>query len=122
MDTTQFSLRDAFQSLTDRSRGTAVSARTASWQPLSASARHLDVEGADGVSHASPSSPEDSMSSTYSTSESGSSCSSRSGSPTPDEDGPEFQPELAQQAESSSEVRPTLFVALLSKKVPCTSF
>lgn len=118
LDTQGFSLRDAFQSLTDRSKGTAVSARSACWQPSFASARRPDIECADDMGHAPPSSPEDSRSSSYSTSHSGSSCSGRSNSSSSDDDGSEASAEHAQGAASGSEV----MLALFTTAVACNDF
>ena len=117
LDTPSFSLRDAFQSLTDRSKGTAVSAR---WAP--SSARRPDIMCADDVGHALPSSPEDSQSSSCSSGQSGSSCSSRSISHSSDEDGLEASAEHAQGGASRSEVMLALFTTALACSRFCITY
>ena len=107
LEACNFSVRDTFQALTNRSKGTAASARSASGltaaQPLSALERQSD-DWADDVGHALPSSSEDIRSSAYS-SHSGSSCSSRSSPHVSDQSAPDAQAEHAQAAESRPQVR-----------------
>ena len=105
-----FSVRDTFQALTDRSKGTAALAHSASGltvgQPLSAS-KTQGVECAEDLEISLPGTPEDSRSSAIS-SGSSSSCSSRSSPHASDDRAPDAQAEHTQAAESRSEVRPML--------------
>ena len=106
----KFSVRDTFQALTNRSKGTAASTRPASGlaagQPMSALERQ-SVNGADDVGNALPSSSEDSRSSAYS-SQSDRSCSSGSSPRASDDSRPDAKTEHAQAPESRPEVRLTL--------------
>ena len=102
-----FSVRETFEALTNRSKGTAASARSASGlaagQPMSALERQ-SFEGADEVGE---SSSEDSRSSTCS-SQSDRSCSSGSSPHASEDSRPDVQAEHAKPAESRLEVRFTL--------------
>ena len=105
-----FSVSDAFQALTNRSKGAAASARSASGLPagqLMSALERQSVGGADEVGNALPSSSEDSRSSAYS-SQSGSSCSNGSSPRASNDSRPDAQAELARAAESRPEVRLTL--------------
>lgn len=98
-----FSVRDTFQALTDRSKGTAAVAHSASGQqPLSALNMHT-VKCAEDMDNGLPGSPEGS-SSAYS-SRSCSSCSSRSSPHASNDRAPDAQAEHTQAAESSFKVR-----------------
>ena len=109
-----FSVRDTFQALTNRSKGTAASARSAfelaAGQPMSALERQRIV-GADEEGNALSSSSEDSRSSAYS-SQSDRSCSSGSSPGASDGSRPFFQAEHAQAAES----RPEVWIAMAVNK------
>ena len=103
LNTGKRSLGETFRSITDRSRGTAVSARAApaltSQQGLSVSGRQRSTSSADDLCSTLAGSSEDSRSSPYS-SQSGSSYSSRSGSPSPKEGAAAAQVSPALEAEA----------------------
>ena len=107
LNTGKRSLGATFRSITARSRGAAVSARSASGltaqQDLSVSNRQLSTNSADDMDSTLAGSSDNSRSSSYS-SQSGSSYSSRSSSPLPNKDTPVAQVHHAQEEEGRQEV------------------